>query len=312
MRKAFVLVGPTASGKSAVGHLLAERMGAAVLSADAMLVYRGMDIGTAKPSVAERGQVPYLGVDLVAPDEPFDLWQYRRHVRTQLDDVPAEQPLLVIGGSGLYVRALLEGLDPVPGADPALRAYAEGIYQEQGVAGLQAILQERAPSVLAALADPCNPRRLIRALEQISGGQGLAIQRAWLQGGGHPPVAGLWPDRAVLHDRIASRVRQMYADGLLAEAAALQRAYPQLSDTAGQAIGYREALEVLAGERTVADAQARTIVRTRRLAKRQGTWFRHQARVAWLYPDASYAIEKLAAQVAEVWRQHGSVQLKFT
>ena len=310
VREAFVLVGPTASGKSGVGQLLAERLDAAILSADSMLVYQGMDIGTAKPSVASRGSVPYLGIDLVAPDRGFDLWQYLRLVRTQLERLPAGMPVLVVGGSGLYVKALLEGLDSQR-AVPATRAQWEAVWAEEGVAGLQAVLQEKDASGLKALADPNNPRRLIRAIEQACAeGSGKGV-RSWRKGGNLVPIAGLLPDRAVLRQRIVDRVAQMYRAGLLEETEALLRQYPRLSDTACQAIGYREAMEVLSGASSAEAAQARTIVRTNRLAKRQGTWFRHQANVDWLWPGATYGIEDLAAKVEGVWRKHGSIQLKL-
>ncbi len=312
VREAFVLVGPTASGKSDVGHLLAERMQAAILSADSMLVYKGMDIGTAKASRRERGHIPYLGVDLVAPDQVFDVWQYLQLVGKQMAELPPGMPLIVVGGSGLYVKALTQGLDTCAAAS-VTRKHWEGIMADKGIEGLQDVLRERNADALLALADPMNPRRLIRAIEQSyhASSSGAEPRRTWKENGDRIPFVGLLPDNDMLRDRIARRVACMYETGLLEEARGLRNEYATLSETANQAIGYAEAFAVLDGQITVKEAQERTVVRTNRLAKRQRTWFRHQADVTWLSPAAEHDISKLAIDIENIWRENGSVQLRI-
>lgn len=281
------LAGATASGKTAVAQLLAERLGAAILSADAMLVYQGMDIGTAKPTVAERGQVPYYGLDVVTPGEPFSAaaWLEEAH-RAQ-----AVSPrLIAVGGTGLYFSALLRGLDPTPPANPALRASLEALPAEE--------LRARLAAHGQTVADTENPRRLVRALEIL--GQGGTLPAGWGERARPRLVALTWP-REVLHRRIAERVDAMYAAGLLGEAEALRRRWPAWSRTAAQAIGYAEAFAVLDGTLTKAAARERTVVRTRQLARRQETYLRHQFDVDWVQAAPDDAVETLAGRVAEKW-----------
>ena len=283
----YCLAGATASGKTAVGQVLAERLGAAILSADAMLVYQGMDIGTAKPTVAERGQVPYYGLDVVTPGEPFSAaaWLEEAH-RAQA----ASSCLIAVGGTGLYFSALLRGLDPTPPANPALRASLEVLPAEE--------LRARLAAHGQTVADTENPRRLVRALEILE--QGGTLPAGW--GARERPrlVALTWP-REVLHRRIAERVDAMYVAGLLDEAETLRRRWPAWSRTATQAIGYAEAFAVLDGTLTEAAARERTVVRTRQLARRQETYLRHQFDVDWVQAAPGDAVETLAGRVAEKW-----------
>ncbi len=298
------LVGPTASGKSAVAQYIAEQTGAAVLSADSMLVYRGMDIGTAKPLPSRRGRVRYLGMDLVSPSDVFNVWLYRQAVLEQLVRLPPGQEVLVAGGSGLYVKALTGGLDDTAG-QPAGRARWEARLAAEGVEGLQAVLRACKPAALERLADARNPRRLIRALERseneasapgsATGGRPLDV----------PVLAGLQVEPALLNARIEQRVAVMYATGLLNEVAGLLAA-GDLSPTARQAIGYAEAIAVLSGQCNREEAMVRTATRTRQLAKRQRTWFRHQARVIWVDVREADTVESIAAQVQNIWRTNGS------
>lgn len=291
---AFVLVGPTASGKSAVAQLLAEQTGAPVVSADSMNLYRGMDIGTAKPSAAERTRVKTFGVDLAEPTEPFSVGDWLKAVR------PAFQTLetpIVAGGTGLYVKCLLQGLDDLPPADEELRARTE----KMPLAELQSEARQTAPEAYEALADKENPRRLIRLLEH--GGQ---VSKHWKNE--MPVVIGLSVDREVLHKRIAERVEKMYEGGLLEEARGLISL--NLSSTAQHAIGYAEAFSVLRGELSEAEAKEKTIVRTRQLSKRQMTWFRHQLHVEWVETQKFQTLEKLALEVSRVWKNNGAVPVK--
>lgn len=283
---AFILVGPTASGKSSVAQVLAEQMNAPLVSADSMTIYRGLDIGTAKPPSAERGSVPYYGIDLVDPTEPFSVGDWLTAITPAFHGTLP----LVAGGTGLYVKCLLQGLDEQPAADEALRARAE----KMSLSTLQAEARLAAPNAYAALADPENPRRLVRLIEQ-----GDRVTRNWKKA--LPPVVGLHVERDVLLQRIAARVEQMYADGLLEEARELIDL--DLSITAQKAIGYAEAFAVLRNEMTEAQAKERTRIRTRQLAKKQMTWFRTQLHVEWVHTAAFPTLGKLAEQVFKVWEK---------
>ncbi|MEI8205850.1 MAG: tRNA (adenosine(37)-N6)-dimethylallyltransferase MiaA [Kiritimatiellales bacterium] len=303
---AFVLVGPTASGKSAVAQCIAEKTGAPIISADSMNIYRGMDIGTAKPSAAERSRVKTWGIDLAEPTEPFSVGDWLKAV-TPAFFQPLENKTgggsaspIVVGGTGLYVRCLLQGLDDLPLADEALRARTE----KMPLAELQAEARRTAPEAYEALADKENPRRLIRLLEQ-SCRPGDLTRRNWKTE--MPAVIGLHVERDMLNRQIAERVEKMYAGGLLEEARGL--AGRELSSTAQHAIGYAEAFAVLRGEMTEAQAKEKTVVRTRQLSKRQMTWFRHQLKVEWIETADFSSIGKLADKVYNAWKEGGSVPL---
>lgn len=306
-RRAWILTGATASGKSAVAQWLAERHGAAVISADAMLVYRGMDIGTAKPTVGERGAVPYLGMDLVDPDRPFSAGDWIEALRRSLDALPPEQPLVVTGGTGLYLKALLVGLDR-PAPDPAARERWRTLYRHEGLEGLQRVLNERDARSLLAPSDWMNPRRLLRLLETLDSGG--------IPGGSSVPVnlptivALRWP-RESLWKRIEQRVDAMLAAGLLDEARRLREEHAALSATAAQAIGYAEALACLDGTLSIEEARMRMVVRTRRLAKRQATWLRHQLAVDWLDTRDDEPVALLAGRVMQYWRKHGASEIEL-
>ncbi|MBM4162888.1 MAG: tRNA (adenosine(37)-N6)-dimethylallyltransferase MiaA [Lentisphaerae bacterium] len=302
---AFILVGATATGKSAVAQILAERRGAAVVSADSMLVYRGLDIGTAKPSAAERGAVPYFGLDLADPSESNSAGAWLRAV-TPAFRAPAAAVPIVVGGTGLYIRALLDGLD-APAAGGDARARWQGVLAAEGVPALQRALRARDPRALEALADPLNPRRLIRALERLDAGGGAAPRSAPPAG---PLIVGLRMPRPVLHRRIRERAERMFAGGLAEEVRALRARFPVWSETARAAIGYAEAGAWLDGRMTRAEAIERTVIRTRQLAKRQETWFRHQAQVVWVDATGLESAAALADRVNEQWEEHGAAILR--
>jgi len=285
----FFLVGPTASGKTSIARLLAARTGARIVSADSMNVYRGMDIGTAKPTSAERGAVEYAGIDLVDPTEPFSVADWLAAVKPAFSH---GGEVIVTGGTGLYVKCLLQGLDDLPAADKTFRIRAEKMTLTE----LQAEAHSADPEGYAVLADKQNPRRLIRLIEQ-----GDRVTRNWSKE--LPTVIGLHVEREVLRKRIVTRVEQMYANGLLEEARGLMGR--KLSITAEKAIGYAEAFSVLRGECTEAEGKERTVVRTRRLAKRQMTWFHHQLNVHWIETDETDSAEKRADAVFEAWQTLG-------
>ncbi len=303
LRKVHMLAGPTATGKTDLAHRLARKHEWAVLSADSMLVYRGMDIGTAKPLPADRAGLRYGGIDLATPDQSFDVGAWLAHARDFLQELPAEQEILVVGGTGLYFKALLYGLDPMPSVDPAVREWAERIYEDRGLDGLRRTCQELASERYAALKDKDNPRRLMRALELER--MGAPHARVWEQREVEAVPVVLHMPRGRLDERIEARVERMFRDGLLDEVRRLQTQYPVWSDTASGAIGYREACAVLNGEMDEAEARASIARRTRQLARRQLTWFRHQLACEWVDINPGTSEEELAENVYAVWRRYG-------
>ena len=305
-RGAWFLVGPTASGKSTVAQYLAEQMACAILSADAMLVYIGMDVGVAKPSLAERARVRYYGLDLVEPRAPFSAGAYRLTALQALQDAAERQlsPLIVVGGTGLYIKSLIDGLAPRSPGQAAIRAEAERRLAAEGIGALQAWLRQVDPGWYASLADPKNPRRLIRALETALIGEAPSSKN-WRVARNSPRILGLKWSPAQLYDRIQTRVQAMFAGGLLPEVERLLQAGLADAPTARLAIGYAEAAAYLRAQCSLAAAMAATTTRTRQLAKRQMTWFRHQCNVDWLEMDATMTVAEIAGAVRAYWHTHG-------
>ncbi len=307
---AHFLVGPTASGKSAVAQYLAQlsRPPRPVISADSMAIYRGMDLGTAKPDAAERAAVPSFGFDLVAPDRPFSVGDYLAALRAAAPEIAAcGAPPIVVGGTGLYVRCLTEGLGSAAGADPVHRAAAEALLQAEGLEALQAATRALAPEQYDRLRDPENPRRVVRAYELLASGHELPVAEERPR----PKIAGLLLPPEELRARIARRARQMFAYGLVEEVRGLREQYPALSETARHAIGYEEAGLVLDGEISEEEAIRRTALRTGQYAKRQMTWFRHQADVVWVEVNPDHPTERIAGFVQKIWHAHGPAALRL-
>ena len=287
---AFFLVGPSGVGKSAVAHRLAFEDHRDIVSVDSMLIYRGMDIGTDKPNASERREVRYSGIDLATPDQSFSVGDFMRHAALVFG-VAGEQPLVAVGGTGLYVKCLTEGLDLLPAAAEAIRQKANTLLEEGGVEALQQALREKAPEAYLALADKQNPRRLIRALELAE--QGASPPRSWPLRKS-PPIIGLEMKMGDLYKKIERRVSRMFDEGLLDEVRALREEYPSWSKTALQAIGYAEALACLDGTLPLREAMERTALRTRRLAKRQMTWLRRNELMMWAdVPAAEHYLSTL-------------------
>ncbi|WP_341719678.1 tRNA (adenosine(37)-N6)-dimethylallyltransferase MiaA [Micromonospora sp. FIMYZ51] len=276
------VVGPTAAGKSALSIALAQALGGEVVNADSMQLYRGMDIGTAKLTPAERAGVPHHLLDIWPVTEPASVAEYQRLARAAVDDIRARGRVpLLVGGSGLYVRAVLEQFE-FPGTDPAVRARLEGELAALGPAPLHARLRAADP-VAAESILPGNGRRIVRALEviELTGGPFTA---ALPQPTPHYPAVqiGVDLDTALLDERIATRVDRMWADGLVAETRELVGHGLPEGRTASRALGYQQVLRFLAGELTEEQAYDETIRATRRFVRRQRSWFRRDPRVHWL------------------------------
>lgn len=275
------VVGPTASGKSALALDVAELLGAEVLSADARQVYRGMDVGTAKtPLGARRGIVHHL-LDVVDPDQRFTLADYLGLARPVLEAArAADRPLVVVGGTGLYIDALLHGYQLPPGDDGTARAQLASVSLGELLEELDQLDPAEGQRV-----ERGNRRRVERSLAYLRAtGSALGAQMARRGRLDRSIVLGLEVDPATLRERIAARVRSMLEQGLVREVQQLVERYGAAAPGL-QAIGYRELLPVVAG-RGSTEAAARTIAtRTSQYAKRQRTWFRRDAEIVWMRPD---------------------------
>ena len=280
-----VLCGPTASGKTALALRIASRLPCEVVSADSRQVYRGMDIGTAKATQAERQAVPHHLLDVVDPDQPFTVADFVELGRRAVAAVHRRGRLpLLVGGTGLYIRALTEGLLPAPGEDAELRRSL--LAREQEAEGyLHRRLQQVDP-VLASRLHPRDRPRLVRALEvQALTGSPLSVLQEAHRFADRPYrllKIGLAPEREELYGRIDSRAEAMLGAGLLDEVCTLQKHGFRRSLKALQTIGYRECCAHLAGELTLAEALALIQRNSRRYAKRQMTWFRRDESIIWV------------------------------
>lgn len=276
----IAVVGPTGSGKSDLAVDLALELDGEVINADAMQFYRGMDIGTAKITMAERKGVPHHLLDTLDVTEEASVSDFQQQARGIISDIHARgKRAILVGGSGLYVRAALDVLE-FPGTDPELRRRLEAELDEVGQDTLLARLRDVDPVSAARVADA---RRIIRALEvhELTGRpfSSFMPQREYFQ----PAVQiGLAVDRGVLRERLALRVHNMLDKGLLAEVRQLDAAGLRRGKTAPRALGYAQFLKVLDGGSTVSEAAEETIVATRQFARRQLTWFRADPRISWL------------------------------
>ncbi|GGJ77484.1 tRNA dimethylallyltransferase [Pilimelia anulata] len=296
------VVGPTATGKSDLALDLAAALGGEVVNADAMQLYRGMDIGTAKLPPAERRGVPHHALDLWDVTEPASVVAYRDAARAAVAGVHARGRLpLLVGGSGLYVRAVLEEL-AFPGTDPDRRAALEAELADVGPAALHARLAALDPAAAAAIL-PGNGRRIVRALEVIglTGGPFAAVLPAPVPHYRYVSV-GVDRDPAALDARIDARVDRMWAAGLLDEVAALAARGLREGRTAGRALGYRQALAQLDGACDGDTARADTARATRRFVRRQRSWFRRDPAVRWLDGDRPDLVEAAISVVGAASR----------
>jgi len=305
----LVLAGPTASGKSELALLLAEQIDGEIVSVDSMQVYRGMDIGTAKPPPEDRARIPHHLIDVVEPTEPFDAARFVQLARSALAEIAARnRPAILCGGTGLYFKALALGLGRTPAPDPALRAQLEATPLPE----LLRELAEKDPVTYERI-DRRNPRRVIRAVEviRLTGRPFSAQQAPW-----HPqawPTA--WRGRMFalrrhpddLRRRIELRVDHMFRAGLVEETRALlERGVPETA-TALQALGYRQVLDHLKGRRSLNDTIAEVKLRTRQFARRQMTWFRHQMPLDWIEISPETPALSVAQTILERWRAAGDI-----
>lgn len=302
MSNIYFLVGPTATGKSRVAQYIAEKNDCEILSADSMLIYKSMNIGTAKPTVIERAGVVYHGIDLVEATERFSVADFRNVALKTVESVSKKgKDLIVAGGTGLYIKSLTDGLAPSGRPDPETRKKWQHILDADGITALQKTLRKTNPALYESLSDKANPRRLIRALEKSE--TGFATPDSTWKKSSSPLLCGLFMPAPKLSEKIAERVESMYAAGLLDEVRTLREAGLEKAPTALQGIGYAEALDCLENKCTVQAAKERTAARTRRLAKRQMTWFRNKANIEWINICESDSISDLAETVMRKWKE---------
>jgi tRNA dimethylallyltransferase len=296
VRTVVALLGPTASGKSALALRLAERLPLEIVSMDSALVYRGMDIGTAKPGAALRAQVPHHLIDIIDPDQSYSAGRWREDALSSIHDIFSRKRLpLLVGGTMLYYRALSAGMDALPQADARIRAAIDADAAERGWPALHAELAKVDPQAAQRIA-PKDAQRIQRALEvwRVTGKPLSALQ-------GAAPAAlpftvnaiALAPERKLLHEKISQRFDAMLRLGLIDEVQALRRKY-RLSAAmpSMRAVGYRQVWEYLEGGIDKAAMRERAIVATRQLAKRQLTWLRSFPGLAQ-FDSADAALERL-------------------
>jgi tRNA dimethylallyltransferase len=305
---AIFLMGPTASGKTAVAVELVQRFPLEIISVDSALVYRGMDIGTAKPDADVLAVAPHRLIDIRNPAEPYSAAEFRDDALAAMAEITARGRIpLLVGGTFLYFRALELGLSEMPAADPGIRARLEDEARAEGLAHLHARLAEVDPPAAARI-HPTDPQRILRALEvyEISG-QPMTVLHA--QGRSEPlpwrllKLALLPADREVLHRRITTRFAAMLEAGLLEEVRALYARGDLDSELpAMRAVGYRQVRAHLAGEISYAEMSDRAIVATRQYAKRQLTWLRGETDIERFIVEDGEVVERVAARVAR-WIQ---------
>jgi len=278
----LLIAGPTAAGKSEIALLLAEKTGGEIVSVDSMQVYRGLDLGTAKPAAADRARVPHHLIDVVDLSEPFDAAKFASLAHKAVAEIQARgQVPILCGGTGLYFKVFLEGLGAAPPADEKLRAGLEAMP----LPDLLRELAERDPVTYDKI-DRQNPRRVIRAVEVIRlTGKPFSQQKAgWKAEGRRQKAEGFGLSRRPeeLRKRINARVDEMFRRGLVAETEQLLKHGLAQNKTAMQALGYRQVIEHLRGERSLSETIELVKIRTRQFAKRQMTWFRGQMDLNWV------------------------------
>ena len=280
-----VIVGPTASGKTSLALKLAEQFDGEIVSCDAVAVYRGLDVGSAKPTAAERARVPHHAIDILDADEPSTAGDYARATRAALTEIKAGRRLpIVTGGTGLYLRALLEGLAPAPPRDEELRERLRERAAQHGSEYLHRLLKRLDPAAAATI-HPNDLPKMIRSVEVTLAARQPQSEQ-WQVGrdrleGARVLQLGLNPSRVALYARINERAARMFDEGLLEEAQAARARYGDACRALGS-LGYAQAVAMLRGEMTRAEAIAAAQQGHRNYAKRQMTWFRRDKQIEWL------------------------------
>jgi len=298
---AIILTGSTASGKSRIALALAEKIDAEIISIDSIAVYRGMDIGSAKPSLADRARVPHHLIDVVSPTDEFSAAQYLAIAKSCADDILSRgrKPLFV-GGTPMYLKGLLYGFDPGPPADWDFRRSVEEDIRVFGIVALHKRLQQVDP-LSAHRLPPTDTRRITRALE-VAYLTGTPLSHRQTQ---HDCTSSRaksklfaisWP-RELLHARIESRVQQMFEIGLVKEVSGLLDMHSEFSRTASTGVGYREVIEHLQNGTTLQSTIQQVLFHTRQLARRQETWFRSLPTLCSLNVDSEAALDQAADQI---------------
>ncbi|HEX7716241.1 MAG TPA: tRNA (adenosine(37)-N6)-dimethylallyltransferase MiaA [Marmoricola sp.] len=292
------VVGATASGKSDLALDLAEALGGEIVNTDAMQVYRGMDIGTAKLLLAERRGIPHHLLDLLSVTEPATVAEFQRWAHAAIAECRGRGVVpVLVGGSALYTRAILDEFD-FPGTDTEVRARYDAALVELGAEALHRRLAEVDPAAAASIL-PTNGRRIVRALEviEITGRPFTATLPAPTYADPRTVQIGVDIDRDTLDARIAARVGRMWDQGFVEEVRRLAAAGLREGLTANRALGYRQVLAFLDGELTEAEAREQTVTGTRRFARRQDSWFRKDARITWVRYDDPARVEQALAAV---------------
>jgi len=302
----LAIIGPTASGKSSLALAVARACGGEILTIDSMQIYKGMDIGTAKPTLSERREIPHHLIDIAQPDESFSVARFVELA----DEVIAhrKRPLVATGGTPMYFKSLFHGLFDGPGADETIRQRLRSLSPPE--------LHQRLSRVDAAAARKIHisdERRLIRALEvfELTGTPISSLQKQWES---NQPVRipavwiGLLWDKDELNRRINARVKEMIAAGWVDEVRALLEKYPAISKTAAEATGYAELIDFLRGKCSLEDAVEQIKIATRQLARRQMKWFRRFPGVRWL--QGNMPTEKLAREAMEFWNKEAEFRTK--
>jgi tRNA dimethylallyltransferase len=309
----LVLVGPTGVGKTAVAVQLARQVAMEVIGADSRQVYRGMDIGTGKPTTEERTAVPHHLVDVVDPGERYHAARFRADALAAIAGVQARGHLpVVVGGTGLYVRALLRGLAPAPPADPTLRATLEAFAAQHGAPALHARLAAVAPDTARRL-HPNDRVRVVRALEVHAGAGGVtrdtgAGDWAGTDGAWRLVMIGFGRARPVLNAALADRARAMLARGMMDEVRRLLEAGHDEARPPMDGIGYRQLALAQRGRMTVEEALRLMIRDTTRYAKRQMTWFQREPEIRWIDVDGAGGIEGAAEAVHKHITREGLIE----
>jgi tRNA dimethylallyltransferase len=294
------VVGATASGKSDLALDLAERLGGEIVNTDAMQVYRGMDIGTAKLPVAERRGIAHHLLDLLDVTDTATVAEFQRWARAAIAECRGRGVVpVLVGGSALYTRAILDEFD-FPGTDSEVRARYDAALVELGPEALHDRLAEADPAAAAGIL-ATNGRRIVRALEviEITGRPFTATLPSATYADPATVQIGVDIDRPALDARIAARVEGMWAQGFVDEVRGLAERGLRDGLTANRALGYRQVLELLDARITEADAKDRTITRTRRFARRQDSWFRKDQRITWVGYDDPERVERALTRIAQ-------------